>query len=118
MKYTGLYSLLNQWIWIDIYDKINLSNVNRTLLNSRYDDLSSIYAQEFMEKLHNCNMFLVGAGAVGCEYLKILSLMGVATNNNCKVTVTDIDFKENSNLNRQFLFRKEHVGKSKSLIAC
>ena len=63
-------------------------------------------------------MFLVGAGAVGCEYLKILSLMGVATENNCKVTVTDNDCIENSNLNRQFLFRKEHVGKSKSLIAC
>ena len=120
IKFTGLYCPLNQWFWIDIYDEtiINLSNPNRSLLNCRYDDLISIYGQEFLEKLHNCNMFLVGAGAVGCEYLKILSLMGVATKNNCKVTVTDNDCIENSNLNRQFLFRKEHVGKSKSLIAC
>lgn len=44
--------------------------------------------------------------------------MGVSTKNNCKVKVTDNDCIENSNLNRQFLFRKEHVGKSKSLIAC
>ena len=120
IKYTGLYCPLNQWLWIDIYDEtiVNLSNPNRTILNSRYDDLISIYGQEFVNKIHNCNMFLVGAGAVGCEYLKILSLMGVATENNCKVTVTDNDCIENSNLNRQFLFRKEHVGKSKSLIAC
>ena len=120
IKKTGLYSPLDQWFWIDIYDEtmINLPNANRTLLNSRYDDLISIYGQEFVERLHNCNMFLIGAGAVGCEYLKILSLMGVATKNNCKVVVTDNDCIENSNLNRQFLFRKEHIGKSKSLIAC
>ena len=97
---------------------VNLSDANREIKNSRYDDLISIYGQEIVEKLHNCNMFLIGAGAVGCEYLKLLSLMGVATGKNCKVTVTDNDCIENSNLNRQFLFRKEHVGKSKSLIAC
>ena len=120
IKFTGLYCPLNQWLWIDIYDEtiINLPNANRTLLNSRYDDLISIYGQELVEKLHETNIFLVGAGAIGCEYLKILSLMGVATKKNCKVTVTDNDCIENSNLNRQFLFRKEHIGKSKSLIAC
>ena len=124
IKFTGLYNPLNQWFWIDIYDEtiIKLSNsgigINRTILNSRYDDLISIYGQEFVDKLHNCNMFLIGAGAVGCEYLKILSLMGVATKNNSKVVVTDNDCIEISNLNRQFLFRNSHVGKSKSLVAC
>ena len=120
IKYTGLYCPLNQCFWIDIYEEtiINLKNVDRTVMNSRYDDLISLYGREFVEKLHNTNIFLVGAGAVGCEYLKILSLMGIATKNNCTVTVTDNDCIENSNLNRQFLFRKEHVGKSKSLVAC
>lgn len=120
IKYTGLYCPLNQWFWIDIYDEtiINLTNANRTILNCRYDDIISIYGRELVEKLHSCNMFLIGAGAVGCEYLKILSLMGISTKDHCKVTVTDNDCIENSNLNRQFLFRKEHVGKSKSLIAC
>ena len=120
IKFTGLYCPLNQCFWIDIYEEtiINLQNPDRTILNCRYDDLISIYGREFMEKLHNLNIFLVGAGAVGCEYLKILSLMGIATKNNCIVTVTDNDCIENSNLNRQFLFRKEHVGKSKSLVAC
>jgi ubiquitin-activating enzyme E1 len=124
VKFTGLYTPLNQWFWIDIYDEtiINLtdfnSSVNRTTLNSRYDDLISIYGQEFVEKLRDCNMFLIGAGAVGCEYLKILSLMGVATKNNCKAIVTDKDCIKISNLNRQFLFRNEHVGKSKSFVVC
>lgn len=120
IKYTGLYSPLNQYFWIDIYEEtiINLPNADRTILNCRYDDLISIYGRDFVEKLHNMNIFLVGAGAVGSEYLKILSLMGIATKNNCKVTVTDNDCIENSNLNRQFLFRKEHIGKSKSLVAC
>ena len=120
IKFTGLYCPLNQWLWFDIYDEtiINLENPNRTLLNSRYDDLISIYGQEFVEKMQSSNMFLVGAGAVGCEYLKILALMGIGSKNNSKVTVTDNDCIENSNLNRQFLFRKEHIGKSKSLVAC
>ena len=120
IKFTGLYCPLNQCFWIDIYEEtiINLQNPDRRILNSRYDDLISIYGREFLEKLHNLNIFLIGAGAVGSEYLKILSLMGIATKNNCKVIVTDNDCIENSNLNRQFLFRKEHVGKSKSLVAC
>ena len=120
IKYTGLYTPLNQWFWLDIYDEtiINLPNADRNLKNCRYDDLISIYGNELIEKLHSSNMFLIGAGAIGCEYLKILALMGVATEDNCKVIVTDNDCIENSNLNRQFLFRKEHIGKSKSLIAC
>ena len=120
IKFTGLYCPLNQWFWFDIYDEtiINLEKPNRALLNCRYDDLISIYGQEFVQKIQSLNIFLVGAGAVGCEYLKILALMGVGTHNNSKVTVTDNDCIENSNLNRQFLFRKEHIGKSKSLIAC
>ena len=44
--------------------------------------------------------------------------MGVATKNKWTVTVTDNDSIENSNLNRQFLFKKEYIGKSKSLTAC
>ena len=120
IKFTGLYCPLNQWFWLDIYDEtvINLENPNRTLLNSRYDDLISIYGQELIEIMQSSNIFLVGSGAVGCEYLKILALMGVGTKNNSKVTVTDNDCIENSNLNRQFLFRKEHIGKSKYLLAC
>lgn len=40
--------------------------------------------------------------------------MGLGTSHNGGVTVTDDDQIEISNLNRQFLFRKDNVGKSKS----
>ena len=62
-------------------------------------------------------MFLVGAGAIGCEMLKNWALMGVGCGNNGHIFVTDMDQIETSNLNRQFLFRKKDVGSAKSISA-
>ena len=56
---------------------------------------------------------MVGAGALGCEYLKAMSLMGLGCDGG-SITVTDNDNIEISNLNRQFLFRKPDVGHSKA----
>lgn len=42
---------------------------------------------------------MVGVGALGCEYLKMLGLMGVSSNNG-RFTITDDDIIEMSNLNR------------------
>lgn len=61
--------------------------------------------------------FVVGAGALGCELLKGLALMGACSGPNGQLTVTDMDRIEVSNLNRQFLFHSEHVGQQKSLTA-
>lgn len=44
--------------------------------------------------------------------------MGASTSGNGKAYVTDDDNIEISNLNRQFLFRKQHVGQNKSETAC
>ena len=44
--------------------------------------------------------------------------MGLACSDKGKVSVTDNDHIELSNLNRQFLFRNKHIGHSKSKIAC
>eukprot|EP01156_Anaeramoeba_ignava_P020865 Anaeramoba_ignava/c17390_g1_i2.p1 GENE.c17390_g1_i2~~c17390_g1_i2.p1 ORF type:complete len:669 (+),score=235.77 c17390_g1_i2:1398-3404(+) len=65
---------------------------------------------------------MVGCGAIGCELLKNFALMGVATqkdidNKPGKMTITDNDLIEKSNLNRQFLFRPADINHSKSQVA-
>lgn len=56
---------------------------------------------------------MVGAGAIGCEYLKNFAMMGLGAKNG-EIIVTDMDLIEKSNLNRQFLFRPTDVQKPKS----
>ena len=51
----------------------------------------------------------VGCGAIGCEMLKNLAMLGVSTADNSLITITDNDVIEKSNLNRQFLFRSQHI---------
>lgn len=86
--------------------------------DARYLGQISIFGTRMQEKLGALRCFLVGAGALGCEWLKLLALMGVSTADlRGKLTVTDMDGIEVSNLNRQFLFRDKHVGCMKSVIA-
>ena len=120
IKITGKYTPIHQWLRFDFFETVeNLPNkTNRCLLNSRYDDQISIFGQELQEKLTKLNIFMIGAGALGCEYLKNFALMGIGTNNNSCVSVTDNDNIVLSNLNRQFLFRKNDIGLSKSSCAC
>jgi ubiquitin-activating enzyme E1 len=60
-------------------------------------------------------MFLVGAGAIGCEMLKTWALMGVSSEG--LTHVTDMDHIEKSNLSRQFLFRNKDINQPKSATA-
>ena len=119
IKKTGKYIPINQWAWFDFFETIRdiNENVNRNSLNSKYDDQISIYGQEFQLKLSDLNIFVIGAGALGCEFLKNFSLMGISTSKGSQTTITDNDTIERSNLNRQFLFRNKDIGKSKSKIA-
>lgn len=54
---------------------------------------------------------MVGAGGIGCELLKNLVLTGFG-----EIHIVDLDTIDLSNLNRQFLFRHEHIKKSKALV--
>ena len=81
----------------------------------RYEGQVSVFGSSFQQRLQSLNVFLVGSGALGCEFLKNLALMGVSSAGGAKLTVTDDDIIEKSNLSRQFLFRNHNVGQSKSL---
>ncbi|KAM9813902.1 ubiquitin-like modifier-activating enzyme 1 [Neosynchiropus ocellatus] len=86
------------------------------LQSARYDGQVLVFGPDFQEKLGRQKYFLVGAGAIGCELLKNFALMGLGAGEG-RVTVTDMDFIERSNLNRQFLFRHQDINKPKSEVA-
>jgi len=117
VKFTGKFTPLHQFLYFDMFELCPPSEpADWKPVGSRYDDQISIFGASFQQELANMKLFLVGAGALGCEYLKSLALMGVGCGGG-KVTVTDMDRIEISNLNRQFLFRQSDVGHSKSLAA-
>lgn len=86
-------------------------------LNSRYDAQISVFGSKLQKKLEEAKVFVVGSGALGCEFLKNLALMGVSCGNQGKLTITDDDVIEKSNLSRQFLFRDWNIGQAKSTVA-
>lgn len=78
-------------------------------LGCRYDSQIAVFGRSMQFQLANLNMFLVGAGAIGCEMLKNWGMMGISCSyqghSGGIIHVTDMDSIEKSNLSRQFLFR-------------
>jgi len=117
LKKSGKFTPINQWVHHDepslVVDECP-SNYGPTF-GSRYDYQIAVMGKDFQAQAANQRVFLVGCGALGCEYLKGLALMGVGTGRDGKITVTDMDRIEVSNLSRQFLFRQDDVGHPKSV---
>lgn len=106
---TNKYLPINQWFtWFDS-SLLPKQEPDFTAARTSYGIL---WGTEFENKLISSRWFMVGSGAIGCEHLKNLAYMNVG-----EVILTDPDHIEKSNLNRQFLFRSEHIGKSKSEMA-
>ena len=115
------FTPLQQLLYFDAYEclpNISVADFEKEFAptNSRYDDNIAVFGKTLQQKVLESKLFLVGAGAIGCEMLKNWALMGVGCDPNKKgsVVVTDMDQIETSNLNRQFLFRSVDVGSAKS----
>ena len=66
----------------------SLDSLNAITAEGEEDDLlveakaeysNSIYDSRLADRLAGLNIFIVGAGAIGCELLKTLALMGAGT---------------------------------------
>jgi len=85
--------------------------------SSRFDELASVFGWPFVDRLGSLQYFMVGCGALGCEFMKNFALNNVCCGPQGKLVVTDADRIELSNLSRQFLFREHNVGQPKSRAA-
>ncbi|KAL3665956.1 hypothetical protein V7S43_008755 [Phytophthora oleae] len=118
VKFTGKFTPLKQWLHLDAFEVLpDEQPTGAEPIGSRYDHMITAFGLPFHKQLGNVHTFLVGCGALGCEYLKNFAMIGVACGEKGLVTVTDNDRIEVSNLNRQFLFREHNVGQPKSVAA-
>nr|KYP36358.1 Ubiquitin-activating enzyme E1 1 [Cajanus cajan] len=116
---SGKFHPLFQFFYFDSVESLPTEPLDPSdlkPLNSRYDAQISVFGQKLQKKLEDAEVFVVGSGALGCEFLKNLALMGVSCGQG-KLTITDDDVIEKSNLSRQFLFRDWNIGQAKSTVA-
>lgn len=64
------------------------------------------------KRLKNATIMVVGAGAIGNELIKNLTLLGIG-----KILIFDMDSIESTNLTRSVLFRAKDVGRYKAEVA-
>jgi len=90
----------------------NIAPASAPSASRRFNNVRRAYGEEVFQRIQAAKLLVVGAGGIGCELIKNLLLTGFQ-----HVTLLDLDTIDVSNLNRQFLFRREHVGQSKAEVA-
>lgn len=114
------YEPIVQWYYTDYYDLITREEIENFSDNQRlnyrstnkYEGLINVFGKKFLDKIQKTVPFIVGSGAIGCELVKNLGMIGLK-----KMVLTDNDRIEKSNLSRQFLFNDTDIYKSKASTA-
>ncbi|CAD6889360.1 unnamed protein product [Tilletia controversa] len=79
---------------------------------ARYSYTAMLLGPNTFQRIQSARILVVGAGGIGCELLKNLVLAGFGN-----IEIIDLDTIDLSNLNRQFLFQKQHIKQPKALVA-
>eukprot|EP00164_Ancoracysta_twista_P001759 GFYU01002310.1.p1 GENE.GFYU01002310.1~~GFYU01002310.1.p1 ORF type:complete len:1152 (+),score=332.63 GFYU01002310.1:183-3638(+) len=121
LKSTGKFHPIHQWFHFDaaecLPDDYSHLSADDVTTQDRYAGQVAVLGKGLHKQICDAKVFLVGAGALGCEFLKGFAMSGLGCGSPGKVFLTDMDSIEKSNLNRQFLFRESHIGQMKSSAA-
>lgn len=118
---SGKFHPIKQWFYFDAMETLStdpLPEEDVAPCQSRYDGQIMVYGKATQARLEALKLFVVGAGAIGCEMLKNFAMMGIGCGEAGAIHVTDMDHIEKSNLSRQFLFRNSDINSPKSVVAC
>ncbi|KAL6048271.1 Ubiquitin-like modifier-activating enzyme 6 [Balamuthia mandrillaris] len=122
---TGKFTPLNQFLYLDALELLPAREEGQSAEDyaaqfqpkgDRYDSLIVCIGKDLLQQLLQLKVFMVGAGAIGCEMFKNFAMHGIGAGGG-QITVTDNDVIEKSNLNRQFLFRPKDIRQPKSTTA-
>ena len=116
IKMTGKGKPSLGWCHLDFLELLENSTATVSVKESRYKHQESIFGSHLQDTIEKSKVLLVGAGALGCEYLKHFVQMGFSVSGG-EIVVTDMDNIELSNLTRQFLFQECDINKPKSKVA-
>lgn len=106
---TNKFEPIDQWLFFSEPDLIPDED---DILKETGEIITPLFGNKCKDFIEKSKWLLVGCGAIGCEMLKNLSLLGFKN-----LIITDPDHIEISNLSRQFLFTNNDIGKSKSEVA-
>ncbi|SBT80082.1 ubiquitin-activating enzyme, putative [Plasmodium malariae] len=75
---THKFKPIYQIFYFDKRDLFPFSKISKTY-DGRYMNQLNFFGKNFQNFLNNLNILLIGSGALGCEFLKLLSLIGVSS---------------------------------------
>ena len=81
---SGKFMPIRQWLYFDAVeclpeDRSQLTEAECAPAGTRYDRQIAVFGRRLQQRLADLKYFVVGAGAIGCELLKNMAMLGVGT---------------------------------------